>query len=70
MIVIDPKNTMDTEDMYKTVKRASDYVKSAALAEHAKGIRAPGEGILQFHSDHDKNGIYVDDSVWEEICAL
>ena len=71
MIVIDPKKTTTAEQMSDTVKRAIEYVKSAEPAEHARGgVRAPGEGILQFHKEHDEKGIYVDDSVWEEIKAL
>ena len=70
MIVIDPKKTSVSHDISLTVKRAEEYLKSAEAAEHAGGIRAPGEGIEKFHADHDRNGIYVDDAVWEEICAL
>ena len=70
MIVIDPKKTTTTENMYETVKRAMEYIKSAEPSEHSGGVRAPGEGILKFHKDHDENGVFVDDSVWAEICAL
>ena len=70
MIVMDPRKTTTAEDMYTTVKRAIDYVKSSEPSEHSGGARAPGEGILNFHKDHDENGIYVDDAVWADICAL
>ena len=70
LIVIDPKKTTTAENMNDTLKRAIEYIKSAELSEHSRGIRAPGEGSESFHKDHDENGIYVDDSVWEEICAL
>ena len=70
MIVIDPKKTTTTEHMYETVKRAIAYIKSAELAENSKGVMAPGEDYVQFNKDHDENGIFVDDSVWEEIRAL
>ena len=70
MIVIDPKKTTTTENMYTTVKRAIEYLKSAELSEHSNGIMAPGEDYVQFNKDHDQNGIFVDDTVWAEICAL
>lgn len=70
MIVVDPRKTTTSQHMAQTVRRAIEYIKSAELAEGAKGIRAPGEGCISFHKDHDQNGIFVDDAVWAEIKAL
>ncbi|WP_373164622.1 3-dehydro-L-gulonate 2-dehydrogenase [Agathobaculum sp. Marseille-P7918] len=70
MIVIDPKKTTSAEHMQDTITRAIEYVKSAELSEHSSGIMIPGEDYVQFNRDHDANGIFVDDSVWEEIKAL
>ncbi len=70
MIVIDPKKIIDGEKMSETVRRAIEYLKSAELSEHSNGIMAPGEDYTQFNKDHDANGIFVDDSVWEEIKSL
>lgn len=70
MIVIDPKKTTSEDHMYETIKKAVTYIKSAELSEHSNGIMTPGEDYIQFNKDHDKNGIFVDDSVWAEIKSL
>ncbi|KAB1436066.1 3-dehydro-L-gulonate 2-dehydrogenase [Candidatus Galacturonibacter soehngenii] len=70
MILIDPKKITDGDSMTNTITRAIEYLKSAELAENSKGIMAPGEDYIQFNKDHDENGIFVDDGVWEEIKSL
>lgn len=70
MIIIDPKKTTSTEHMNATIQRAIEYLKSAEVSEHSQGIMAPGEDYVQFNKEHDENGIFVDDSVWEEIKNL
>ena len=70
MIVIDPKKTMDGARMEETIRRAAEYVKTAEPDEHGSRVHVPGEGCERFHKEHDEQGIYVDDAVWEEILAL
>lgn len=70
MILIDPKRTTSEAAMSETIKRAIEYIKSAELDEQGRGIMAPGEDYVQFNKEHDEKGIFVDDSVWEEIKAL
>lgn len=70
IIIIDPKKITDAASMNETLKRAIEYVKSAELAEHSTGVMIPGEDYVRFNEDHDKNGIFVDDTVWAEIKAL
>jgi 3-dehydro-L-gulonate 2-dehydrogenase len=70
MIVIDPKKTMDGARMEETIRRAAEYVKSAEPDEHGSCVHVPGEGCERFHKEHDAQGIFVDDAVWEEILAL
>lgn len=70
MIVIDPRKIIDGGKISETIRRAVGYLKSAELAEKSSGIMAPGEDYVQFNQDHDANGIFVDDSVWEEIKSL
>lgn len=70
MILIDPKKIISAEDMAELEERCTAYLKSAEPAEHSSGVRAPGEGIAQFHRDHENNGIFVDDSVWAELQSL
>lgn len=70
IIVIDPRKTTAMDDMNKTVQKAINHIKSSEPAENSTGIIAPGEDYVQFRKDHDANGIFVDDTVWEEIKAL
>lgn len=70
MILADPQKIISAEDMAELEKRCTAYLKSAEPAEHSAGVRAPGEGISQFHRDHEANGIFVDDSVWAAIQSL
>ena len=70
MILIDPKKVGSAATMGETIRRAAEYLKRAELSEHSTGIMAPGEDYVKFNSDHDKNGIFVDDTVWAEIKAL
>ena len=70
MILIDPKKVGTAATMGETIRRGVGYLKSAELSEHTPGIMAPGEDYVKFNSDHDKNGIFVDDTVWAEIKAL
>ena len=70
LIVIDPKKITAEEKMEDTIRRAIEYIKAAEPAENGGGVRAPGEGILKFHKEHDEQGVYVDDSVWAELTAL
>lgn len=70
MIVIDPKKITAREQMDETIKKAIEYIKSAQLAENSNGVMAPGEDYVRFNREHDEKGIFVDDSVWEEIREL
>lgn len=69
-IVIDPSRILDKEKMFELIRKEIAHIKSAELDEHARGIIAPGEDYIIFRADHEKNGIFVDDSVWSEIKAL
>ena len=70
MIVIDPSKIVSGDSMRETVEKAIKHLKSSELAEKSTGIFAPGEDFTRFRADHDQNGIFVDDAIWEEILAL
>jgi 3-dehydro-L-gulonate 2-dehydrogenase len=69
-IIIDPKKIADAESMFGTVKKAVEYIKTSEPAENSGGIMAPGEDYIRAREDHMRNGIFIDDGVWEEIKAL
>lgn len=70
IIIIDPKRTCKDGYIDEIITKATAYIKSSALSEHSTGIFAPGEDYVKFRKDHDVNGIFVDDSVWDEIKKL
>ncbi|AZO93339.1 3-dehydro-L-gulonate 2-dehydrogenase [Halocella sp. SP3-1] len=71
MIIIDPKKISDKEEnMAATIKKAVTHIKSSELSEDSTGIFTPGEDFVRFREEHDAKGIFVDDSVWEEIKSL
>ncbi|MTI62050.1 MAG: 3-dehydro-L-gulonate 2-dehydrogenase [Firmicutes bacterium] len=71
MIIIDPKKISDKEEnMAATIKKAVAHIKSSELSEDSTGIFTPGEDFVRFREEHDAKGIFVDDSVWEEIKSL
>jgi len=69
-IIIDPKRTSDVESIRKTVEKAISHIKSSTPAENLGGVSSPGEGCVRFRADHAKNGIFIDDGVWEGIRSL
>lgn len=69
-IIIDPNRTSSKTHMDEMTSKAIEHLKSAALSEHSTGIFAPGEDYVKFREEHDQKGIFVDDSVWQEMKAL
>ncbi|PKM55051.1 MAG: 3-dehydro-L-gulonate 2-dehydrogenase [Firmicutes bacterium HGW-Firmicutes-5] len=70
IIIIDPRQITDAKKMENTIKNAIDHIKSSAPSEKSTGIFVPGEDFTNFRKEHDEKGIFVDDSIWEEIKGL
>ncbi|PKM52670.1 MAG: 3-dehydro-L-gulonate 2-dehydrogenase [Firmicutes bacterium HGW-Firmicutes-7] len=70
LIIIDPKKIGSEASMFDTLNKANAHLKSSALSENSRGIMAPGEDYIISREEHMKNGIPVDDGVWNEIKAL
>lgn len=69
-IIIDPEKISSKEYIYKTIEKAKSHIKSSELDEQAKEIWYPGEDYVRFRKENTEKGIFVDDSVWEEIKQL
>ena len=69
-LAVNPERYGDTEAIREKVREAAAYFKASEPAENDSDIHIPGEGLERFHRDHDENGIFVDDGVWESILAL
>lgn len=70
MILIDPKKTVDAARMEEEIDKAVAHLKSSAPSERGGRITYPGEGCNAFHKQHDEQGIFVEDAIWNEIKAL
>lgn len=69
-IIIDPKQLSDQQHIYEVIEKAKNYIKTSALDENSKDIWYPGEDYTIFRAENTEQGVFVDDSVWEEIKAL
>ncbi|MDR1784997.1 MAG: 3-dehydro-L-gulonate 2-dehydrogenase [Spirochaetaceae bacterium] len=69
-ILIDPEKIGGREYSGKVIRIAKEHIKSSAPAEHGGRIQYPGEGSARSRADNLKNGIPVDEGVWERICGL
>ena len=70
IIIIDPKKLTTPERMNDLISKEIEHIKSSELSENSTGIIAPGEDYVAFRKRHDETGIFVDDSIWEEIKSL
>ena len=70
MIFINPNKISDAEHRDEIIEKAIAHLKSAAPAENSRGAMVPGEDFVQARQKHEKDGIVVNDSLWEEIRRL
>jgi len=70
LIIIDPSKISSNDYMSELIEKASAHIKSSTPSENSTGIFTPGEDYIKFRKDHDENGIFVDDTVWDEIKSL
>jgi 3-dehydro-L-gulonate 2-dehydrogenase len=69
-IVIDPKKITSEDKMFENIKKTIEHVKSSELAEGSNGIMYPGEDYVKAREVNTRDGIFVDDSIWNEIKSL
>lgn len=69
-IVIDPKKLTSQDHLYQVIEDAKEYIKSSPLDEKASEILYPGEDYVKFREINTDDGIFVDDTVWQEILDL
>ncbi len=70
MIFIDPDKISDAGHRDEVIEKAIAHLKSAAPAENSRGAMIPGEDFSEARQRHERDGIVVNDSLWEEICKL
>ncbi|MDO4621151.1 MAG: 3-dehydro-L-gulonate 2-dehydrogenase [Lachnospiraceae bacterium] len=70
MIVIDPSRMIDGNRLRIEVEKAIAHIQEAERVDERSSIHAPGDGMKRYHEEHDREGIFVDDRVWEQINSL
>jgi 3-dehydro-L-gulonate 2-dehydrogenase len=70
MILIDPTKVCDSDKMCEMVTKAIEHLKSSEPIKPGAAIFTPGEDYIKYRAEHDEKGIFVEDSIWEEILAL
>ena len=68
-IAIDHKRISSSEYITELQNILDAHIASAAPAEGGE-IRSPGAGFLAARKDAEANGVWIDDGMWAEICAL
>lgn len=69
-IAIDVNRLIDGKTKEEKLKRIMDYVLSSAPADEKVAVRLPGHETPKIMAMHDKEGIPVDDRVWEKLKSL
>ncbi|MDR1932747.1 MAG: 3-dehydro-L-gulonate 2-dehydrogenase [Spirochaetales bacterium] len=69
-IVIKPDACVSAEHAARIITEAQRHIRSSALAEDAREIWSPGEGLVRARKENMELGIPVDDTIWAEIKNL
>ena len=67
---IDYGKMVDEEEAYRTAERAIAFLKESKKADGAGEIVYPGERMMRARERNLREGIPVDDGVWNEILSL
>lgn len=60
----------DDEQTARIIEQIIAYSKTSRLENEAKPVRFPGEGTLQTRERNLKEGIPVDERIWQQVLAL
>ncbi|MEY8712641.1 3-dehydro-L-gulonate 2-dehydrogenase [Mangrovibacter phragmitis] len=69
-IAIEVDRLIDGKTRDEKLQRIMDYITTAERADPNVAIRLPGHEFARLLEENRRNGITVDDSVWEKIQAL
>ena len=69
-IVINFAALVDAEEVDKKLIESVEYIKGSVLADESSPVRIPGESAIRTRAENLKNGIPINESVWEQITAL
>ena len=68
--VINISSLIDFGDFCAEVERFVDFVKSSSKADGVSEILSPGERGVRERENREREGIFIEDGTWSQICAL
>lgn len=69
-IAFDPERLGSAEHLQQVVDGMAEYVNGSTPAEAGRRVTYPGQNTMRTRQDHLKNGVIVDDDIWNEVLAL
>lgn len=69
-IVINFAGVVDPAEVDRKLLENMEYIKGSTAADPSNPIRIPGETAVRTRAENLKNGIPINESVWEQITAL
>lgn len=69
-IAIDPNQISSKENINDIIEKTKENIKSSPLADPNGEIMYPGEDYVKFRAENTEQGVFVDDTVWDEIKSL
>lgn len=69
-VAFEPNTFLSKEELEKLVQSTKTHLHQAVPADEGGRITYPGERTLAIREDQLKNGIWVDEAIWNEVCSL
>lgn len=69
-ICIDPKKNLNIEEINKDIDFSIKELKESKLVDESRGIRYPGERAISTREKNLRDGIKIEDIVWEKLKSL
>jgi len=69
-IAIDLNRFSDKEALLENIHRTAMDVKASNPIKEGTSVRYPGEGMVRVREENTRLGIPVEESIWNEVCAL
>ena len=69
-IVIDPRQLGGVEFTNNVADNVVSHVQTSELDEKGRVPRYPGQSTLKTREEHLQNGIFADETIWQEVQAL
>ncbi len=69
-IAFDPERLGSADHMQRIVDEMAEYVNGSSPVDASRPVTYPGQNTVSTRQDHLRNGVVVDDDIWQEVLAL